>query len=79
MPLPEELARHLRKIEYLTSQSIAQMTFGKKLMESVGGENMLDQMQEAIHLQEERFSTLLGSPLTATQDMQDHWPECTVI
>lgn len=79
MPLPEELAKHLRKIEFLTSQSIAQMSFGKKLMESVGGENMLDQMQEAIHLQEERFSTLLGSPITATQDMQEQWAECAVI
>lgn len=79
MPMPEELAKHLRKVEFLTSQGIAQMSFGKKFMESVGGESMLDQMQEAIHLQEERFSTLLGSPLTVTQDMQEQWPECAVI
>lgn len=57
--LPEELARQLRKIDFLSSTSISMLSFQKEKTPAFP-EAVLEKMGEAWRIQEERYQFLFG-------------------
>lgn len=59
--LPEDLARQLRKIDFLSSTSISMLSFQKENT-PLTCEAVLEKMGEAFRTQEERYQSLFGCP-----------------
>lgn len=62
LPFPHSLFHQLRKIEFLSSSAIAQLSFDGRAPDQEHGEVMLARMHEAALLQQFRCASLLGPP-----------------